>query len=611
MRQSDVVVPLLAALVLLLVVSRLAGLADKLPHHDEMLHWWFSEMLAAEGTYRASPAYHGPLLYHLEAAVLGVAGSGLWQARLVPALAGIAAACGLIALAWRERGRHAALWVGALVVLSPTWLYYSRFDSHDTLILLATVVVAWGRWHWSQGRATTAVWLILPALALAWATKLNALFVAAAIGLWPVARWAILSARRPASARPRGLAWPTASVCIDVVLAICVPMSALFATTLVAALAEHSLAQALWTTLRAASIDPVTYWAGLHAEQRLPGPFHYYAALLALYEPLLLLGVVLALAGAWRAARRPRRTFTRAVLGGAALLGALWPVAPWLAATLHLHPLHAAVLPLLGVSAWLAARQRAEAGDEAGVWWLWLAVTQTLLYGYAGEKVPWLGVHVALPWMMVAGPVLATALPATRAGRGAAVRGLVAASLALTAYGAYAVTHWTASDPAEPLVQLEYARGTHAMLQALDEACRRAAPVNEACLETTADAAWPAQWYLRRVPGTPVDTRGLDAGPDTPFIFVPARRASPKARDAALERTHRPHEVRFTTWGTWVEWLHRPRVADLLRFWWQRRSLGPRRGVAYELWVRRDLDAPWATRLARETTDDQGDAVRP
>lgn len=573
------------ALVVVLCVSRLGGLGAKLPHHDEMVHLSLSETLAVDGRYRASPAYHGPLLYHLEAGVVRVAGSGLWQARLVPALAGLAAALALVGLAWRESGMAVALAVAVLVTLSPSWAYYSRFNAHDTLILLMTVLVAWGRWHWMHGAVRGAAWLIAVALALAWSTKLNALFLLGAIVLWP-AVWRVAA---PEEARRRSLAWPRPATVLGALGAAAAIVGVLFVTTYVAILEDARVATAVTATLRAALTEPVAYWSSLHSQERLRGPFHYYVAMLALYEPLLVAGVGLALVGAWRRTTRPWALAAVAVAMGAVLCAASWPVAPWVRDVLHLHPLHVLVLPMVAAALWTLARARGRAGDDAGVWWTWMAATQTALYSYAGEKVPWLTVHVALPWFMVAAPAVVSWWTTGRR----LARALVIGLALLTGYGAMAVTTWSRSDVAEPLVQLEYTPDTHAALAHIADTCRWATTRDVPCLVTTADAQWPARWYLRDAGDAAVEVGANAAHVSTPFAFLPVRGASDAEATTDLTTSHEPRAVRFAAWGTWVEWLHRPNPVELVRFWTQRRSLGPRRGVPYELWVRRDLMGAW------------------
>lgn len=585
---------LLVALLVVLCVSRLAGLGVRLPHHDEMVHVTLSEALAFDGTYRASPAYHGPLLYHLEAGVFRLFGSDLWQARLAPALAGLAAALALVGLAWRESGRRAALAFAVLVTLSPSWLYYSRFDAHDSLILLMTALVAWGRWHWMHGRLRAAAWLVAVALALAWSTKLNALFLAGAIGLWPLA-WRIAS---PEHATVRPVRWPRPGTMVVPLLAGVAIIGALFWTTFLADWKDAPFTSAVLSTLRAAFSDPVTYWSSLHRQERLGGPFHYYAAMLALYEPLLVAGIGWALVAAWRRTARPWTLAASALLAGAVLAGVLWPAAAAVRALLHVHLPHVVVLPLAAVALWTLARVHGRAGDDAGVWWVWMAATQTVLYSYAGEKVPWLTVHVALPWFMVAAP----ALVAWWTAGGALTRGVAVALGLLTGYGGVAITTWSRSDVAEPLLQVEYTREAQAAFARVADVCARVVAHDGRCLVTTREAQWPARWYLRDTNETAVAVGAEVADDTTPFAFLPAGAASDGGTASALPASHEPHAVRFAAWGTWVEWLHRPSPLDLARFWIVRRSLGPRRGAPYEIWVRRDLANLWHATLERAPT---------
>ncbi len=588
--------PLLLVVFAALVVTRLAGLGMRLPHQDEMTHQWFSEMLAFEGWYRASPVYHGPLLYHLQAGAMRLFGSDMWVARLVPAVAGIGAALALVALSAREHGRASAIVLAGLVVASPSWLYYARFDAHDTLILLATAVMAWGRWYWSTGRADRALWIIGIALAAAWCVKLNALFLAGAIATWPFVRAAVYRAEgrsAPDLGRVRRagptLSMPARATMVTVAAAMLAIVVALFVTTWWAHRASVSSWDATWLTIRAATVDGLTHWIGIDRHPRLGGPFHYYAALLLLYEPLLVAGAVLAVGrAAWPAPRTMARDVTVASIAGVVIGIAAWPVRDAVYRIAHAHPAHLALLPLFLVLLWWTARTRVRVGDEAGAWWAWLAVTQTLLYAYAGEKVPWLSVHVALPWMMLAAPALADTWPRLRIGW----RLCLVALGGVTVWGAVCATTWSRSDPAEPLVQMEYAAETHALMARLARDCQTLVPRGRPCIGVAEPAAWPAHWYLRALDGA-VQSADADGREALPFVFVPARRTSASAAYASLAGTHASTEVRFTTWGTWLPWLTRPDPGALWRFLWRRESLGRRYGQPYDLWVRRDIARQW------------------
>lgn len=113
------------------------------------------------------------------------------------------------------------------------------------------------------------------------------------------------------------------------------------------------------------------YWLGQHDVQRGNQPPHYYLVLLTVYEPLLLLWSLVGLGVVLRRAVRFVRRAERH--NGAAQAAIPWSIA----------------LPAM-----LA-------------WWTVAAVA---VYSWAGEKMPWLTVHVALPMTLLAAWALAQTL---------------------------------------------------------------------------------------------------------------------------------------------------------------------------------------------------------
>lgn len=113
------------------------------------------------------------------------------------------------------------------------------------------------------------------------------------------------------------------------------------------------------------------YWLAQHEVERGGQPPHYYAVLLAIYEPLLIMwGVVgLAMAGVlgWRRVMRRNRDADSAADGRESG----------------------------------ADDERASSGDDPVAWLplvlAWWSIATFALYSWAGEKMPWLTVHVALP----------------------------------------------------------------------------------------------------------------------------------------------------------------------------------------------------------------------
>ncbi len=191
-----------AGLLLLGIILRQLWL-DRFPFHpDEAIHAWFS---VGFGTYNYDPVYHGPVLYHLTAAVftftqsifnlvgITIPGANDYTARLVPSILGIA----LLALILfgplrRWIGPRATLWALGLVAISPVIVTYSRRLLHDSLVLLLTFAAilcfqtarenaAWTK----RGRAS---WMSLAVvLTLFVAAKANAFFIIAMLGgFWAV-----------------------------------------------------------------------------------------------------------------------------------------------------------------------------------------------------------------------------------------------------------------------------------------------------------------------------------------------------------------------------------------------------------------------------------------
>lgn len=124
-------------------------------------------------TYCYDPVYHGPSLYFLTALSYFIFGDGDAQARLPMALAGI----GMVASAWWLRpflGRGGALVAAALLGFSPSLLYYTRFARHDGLMVLWEIWMLIGVFRWLEsGRAG---WLYLTAAAIALAIGTHELY---------------------------------------------------------------------------------------------------------------------------------------------------------------------------------------------------------------------------------------------------------------------------------------------------------------------------------------------------------------------------------------------------------------------------------------------------
>lgn len=565
--------------VVLLLVSRLAWLGVRLPHHDEMVHDSIASVLARHGAFEVRPAYHGPLLYHLQAATYRIAGHGMWQARLVPALAGIGAVLGLVALLRRQFGRREAAVAAALLLVSPSVLYYSRFDAHDTLILAATVLLAWSVQWWVEGRHARALLWGAIALGGAWATKLNALFLAGALVSF-VATWRVWGGASITRTRPARGTWRLA---LDPLAFALVVVALLYFTTWLSLRGAHGTLDGVVVTAKRATIDPILYWAGQHQKQRLAGPFEYYTVMLAIYEPLLLCGAAALLVQAWRRAAWRWWLAADLLAGGAVLAALLLPVAARVQGTIRIHPWLLAFVPLVAVAGALAWRQAVADGDRARAWWIWMTATQMALYGFAGEKVPWLTVHMALPLSAVASIALVRWWDDASSSR-SRLDLLVVAAIggAMAVHGAVAVTTYHRSSSIEPIVQLEYGAETQRALQHVAAVCAHLP--ERPCLVTSREGRWLAEWYLswhaaRRVP----HAVGL-GNSRIPFAFE-----KPDEARQWMATTHAAQRLVLLDGTAWRQAFSRPSAGVILRFLVFRTPLGPPLISEHVLWTRKDL----------------------
>lgn len=131
-----------ALLIVLATVSRFWDLSYRALMHDESLHAYYSWWLYRGHGYIHDPLMHGPFLFHVTALSDFLFGASDASSRYAPALAGIL----LVATPWLLRaphllGRWGSLAAGLFLLVSPSILYYTRFIRHDPFTLLGTLLL--------------------------------------------------------------------------------------------------------------------------------------------------------------------------------------------------------------------------------------------------------------------------------------------------------------------------------------------------------------------------------------------------------------------------------------------------------------------------------------
>jgi len=407
------------ALLLLAALWRLPDLGTRATSHDESLHAYYSYRYAEYGEYRHDPMMHGPLLFHLGAAAFLLAGDSNAAARWPVALAGIA----LVAAAWlfrRELGGRGAFAFGALLLASPSIAYYSRYLRNDVYVALFTLL--WLRALFDARERDDAGPLRRLALflALAFAAKEVAFLVGAIFGGLLLVE--ALLRRGPAARRAVDLALFQLALVSPFLAGAARWASGADAT-------DYDAAGAVWATLAwAVPIALVAVAATAlrlrrswpEAARELPRSFALaWAVLLALFTSLgteFAHGVASGLGGSlgyWLEQHAVARGEQPLFYYG--MLGLLYEPLPWL-------------LSLVAMVS-LLRRRLGAARTEDGAFPLFVAgwcAASWLGFSIAGERMPWLLVHLALP-----------AIPLAAWWLGRAIQGLETRRLAgITAAGA-------------------------------------------------------------------------------------------------------------------------------------------------------------------------------
>lgn len=262
----------------LTVALRFFQLDAKPPHHDEAIHGHFAWELLHRKSYRYDPTYHGPLQYFVLAGLFALFGESDFVLRSYSAACGAALALAPFLLRPLV-GRGAALAMGWLLALSPSFLYFSRFARNDVPVALFT------------GLAVSLVWLqrksqrpLLPwagfFLALHAASK-ETIYVTGV--LWLFAGLGLVFWVGPG----KTLAWwrgfwqrhrRQLVLASGVFALVCVVFYTVF----------FSWPQDVFFPLKA-----IRYWYEQHEIQRVGGPWTYHFPRLLLYE-FLTLGLALA-----------------------------------------------------------------------------------------------------------------------------------------------------------------------------------------------------------------------------------------------------------------------------------------------------------------------------
>ena len=158
------------ALLLAAIVSRFAMLEPRVISHDEGQHVQMAWSLYRGEGYTPNPMTHGPFQIIAVAFSYFLFGAGDFSARVPAALFGVAAVA-MLFLFRRWLGRAGALAAGALMLISPYMLYYSRYVRNESFVVVWGLLMVYAIGRYLEDRRPRWLYLLAAATALHYATK--------------------------------------------------------------------------------------------------------------------------------------------------------------------------------------------------------------------------------------------------------------------------------------------------------------------------------------------------------------------------------------------------------------------------------------------------------
>jgi uncharacterized protein (TIGR03663 family) len=192
-------------IVTICLVSRLTMLGHRVQSHDESLHTKYSWNLYAGQGFQHAPVYHGPFLFHATALSYFLFNDNDFTARLPVALMGTLLVL-FPYLLRRYLGRKGALATSALLLISPSFLYYSRYIRHDIPVILWAMIVIWSIFRYLEEGKERHLYVLAGAFSLMYATKEVAAIYTIFFAIFLISLFLLKASRRPWQ-RPEAENW--------------------------------------------------------------------------------------------------------------------------------------------------------------------------------------------------------------------------------------------------------------------------------------------------------------------------------------------------------------------------------------------------------------------
>lgn len=306
--------------------------------------------------------------------------------------------------------------------------------------------------------------------------------------------------------------------------------------------------------------ETFAYWWGQHTEHRIKGAFHYHIPILLIYEflPIFIIfgGLAVSL---WR-----EKFIKKFILPGWAVFTILFTMifsfrakpidVQWWDKNIHLtSPVHIYIILTIvffGMLQTIRYIMRKESLTAFFLYWFWVSL---LMYSYAGEKVPWLCLHIAVPMFFVAGIYIQKLLNDDLYKKWKMPMNTVFFALLFLTFTTSMKLCFV--DPWDTRERLVYGHTTIEVKDACDEIRRISALLGtreetEIIAEAGLLVNWPLRWYFRD--NTQLKEIGSPETWTAPVCFISWDKVKPDAQENMICRNimdnYHITKIRMLTW---------------------------------------------------------------
>jgi len=322
----------------------------------------------------------------------------------------------------------------------------------------------------------------------------------------------------------------------------------------------------------------------MHRIQRIRGPFHFYLPILTVYEPLLLLGFGTALFAYAKNRLRQLSILIFVLALSAVLVAILNPLSAQIETIFHMQPWHfSLVLILTYLTAWTVISLWQKKNNFLA-FWIFVGTLTFFIYSYLGEKVPWLTVHIILPWLIVSACLGVDLLHKIKNFHLKVSYCVIIAALAiLTVWANYASNGPNRINAVEPMVQVQNTNDVKWAYETVKKLC----PKKSSDIQVTIHnpVAWPFVWFLRDWSVTyPASISGKET---TPVIITDHT----KENDAELSKNYVGKRLHLNNWSWWISEIDKGNILSMFNFMIFHDKWGAPGWSDFVFWIRKDLES--------------------